>query len=397
MRIACQKRRVQAEQPGVALLGLQPGVEGLGVLHVADMLRDERFGALRSLAHVRECVLLLGAHRQQRLAAQVAALLHCDGGGCETARAADHLDGIARRARLDDARHRIIVARQDGPVVAQKRIGDAGEARVGFPVIGDDGLVMDVSRGHHEHRRKRPRLGGSVRARSARRGGFGEIMHQKMLHGRAGKHHAQLGQLVREPGRQRGAGTFAQQHDRALGALQQTLLRVVDQANPPRIIRGPHHHRERLALAVLALAKALHRPGVGSVARQVEAAQALHRDDASREQQLDGPGEDRVALLPRAAPCDRIVALLPRDPRPAREAGVGLRMEAAVGGVGVLRRAVGAHLEALHRGRGAVVGKLVDDGEARSAVGAVDERIAVTPIGGVEQLAHAIVARGEIG
>ena len=44
-----------------------------------------------------------------------------------------------------------------------------------------------------------------------------------------------------------------------------------------------------------------------------------------------------------------------------------------------------------------VIGQVVDDGEARPAVRAVDERIPVAAIVGVEQLAHAVLARGKLG
>ncbi|MCK7527005.1 MAG: hypothetical protein MZV64_60070 [Ignavibacteriales bacterium] len=46
---------------------------------------------------------------------------------------------------------------------------------------------------------------------------------------------------------------------------------------------------------------------------------------------------------------------------------------------------------------GAVVGDVLDDGEARSAVGAVDEGIAVAPVVGVEEFAQAVVADGDVG
>lgn len=85
------------------------------------------------------------------------------------------------------------------------------------------------------------------------------------------------------------------------------------------------------------------------------------------------------------------------EPRSAIEAGIGLRMIAAIGHVGVLGGALRAHLESAHGGHGAVVGEVLDDGEARSAVRAVDEGVVVTSVLRVEELAYTGVAGGEIG
>ena len=88
-----------------------------------------------------------------------------------------------------------------------------------------------------------------------------------------------------------------------------------------------------------------------------------------------------------------------RERRAADGAGIGLRVEAAVGGVGVLRRAGRAHGEAGHGGGGAVVGDVLDDGVARAAVGAVGEGIAEAAVGGSpksRQQASQVPASGEI-
>ncbi len=86
-----------------------------------------------------------------------------------------------------------------------------------------------------------------------------------------------------------------------------------------------------------------------------------------------------------------------RNSRPAFPAGIGLRMEASIGRISVFAGATRAHLESLHRSCRAVVRQRVDDGEARPAVRAVDERVAIAPVVGVEQLGQAIVAGGQVG
>ena len=62
VRIAGETVRRFLEQLAIALLGFQPGIIGFRVLDVADMLRDERVGALvvgRCSAHQGERRLLL--------------------------------------------------------------------------------------------------------------------------------------------------------------------------------------------------------------------------------------------------------------------------------------------------------------------------------------------------
>ncbi len=86
-----------------------------------------------------------------------------------------------------------------------------------------------------------------------------------------------------------------------------------------------------------------------------------------------------------------------RDTGPALEAGIGLGVEAPVERIGVLGSAALAHGEGRHGGGGAVVGQVVDDGEARPAVRAVDEGIAVAAVVGVEELVHAVGAGGQLG
>ena len=76
---------------------------------------------------------------------------------------------------------------------------------------------------------------------------------------------------------------------------------------------------------------------------------------------------------------------------------VGLRVEAPVCRVVVLGLAGRAHCETRHRSLRAVVGNAAGDGEARAAVGAVQEGIAIAAVGWVEQLAKAIGARRGVG
>ena len=234
---------------------------------------------------------------------------------------------------------------------------------------------MQVSRGHDQHGKRGITLLGTQ--------GFREIMEQQMLDGRAGQHDSQLGKVIGQADGELRLRPLAQQHDGALGGFQGTLLRLVDMAHAARVGRARNHDGERLALTALALTQLRQRIGVGGVADQMEAAEPLHCDDAALEQQLDRFREDGVGRLAGIAPLRIFLALRkvhPADVRATIPAGVGLRMEAAIERVGVFGGATRAHGEILHGRCGAVVGQRPDDGEARAAIRAVDERIAVAAV-----------------
>ncbi len=72
-------------------------------------------------------------------------------------------------------------------------------------------------------------------------------------------------------------------------------------------------------------------------------------------------------------------------------------VEAAVEGIVVFSLAGGAHGEVGHGGEGAVVGDVFDDGVTRAAVGAVGERVAVAPVGRVEDFGQTVGADADVG
>ena len=72
-------------------------------------------------------------------------------------------------------------------------------------------------------------------------------------------------------------------------------------------------------------------------------------------------------------------------------------MKAAVEGVVVLNLTLGAHGKSGHRGLGAIVGNAAGDGEARSAVGAIQEWVAIASVRGIKQLTKAVGAGGSVG
>src|SRR6185369_10325740 len=125
---------------------------------------------------------------------------------------------------------------------------------------------------------------------------------------------------------------------------------------------------------VLAVAERPYRGIRCRVARQLEAANAFHGDD----QPFAKCASDVVYRVRR--PEGPAVRPAEVEPGPARRTGVRLRMKSTVAHVVVLALAGRTHRERSHRRPGPVVRSRADDGESRSAVGAVGERVAVAAI-----------------
>ena len=254
-----------------------------------------------------------------------------------------------------------------------------GEVRKPFQriVVGEaDRFAAEVARRHHQDRRARL-VAGQPEQQRVQRG--------------VGQHHAQVG-VVRSHRHRRPEPTAPRhQHDRSLRTRQQPR----GASSSPRCARAvarsgtitanglsPRRFRRRSSATASSLR---------GVAGEVVAADALDGEDAAVAQQP--PGASQRRLRPRSEP----VAVAVAQGRAAVRAAHRLGVEPAVGRVGVFARAVRAHREAGHRGRGAVVGQRGDDREARAAVGAVDERVPVAAVGRVALLGRAVGAHGDIG
>src|SRR5262245_37867786 len=80
--------------------------------------------------------------------------------------------------------------------------------------------------------------------------------------------------------------------------------------------------------------------------------------------------------------------------RTALRTSIGLSVKAAIGRVMKFPRAVAAHFKGRHGGSLAIIGNVLDDGESRTTVGAVNKRIAISPIRWIEKLDETVVAGG---
>ena len=236
------------------------------------------------------------------------------------------------------------------------------------------------------------RLVGHVAARHNER--LAHVGHQQMVERRVGQHHAELRRARRHRRRHARVRAPRRQHDRARGRQQQLLRGLAhrDQVARHRGIGG--HQRERLVLAVLSRAELRHRILVSGQAGEMEAAEALDRDDRAVQQRARG----RLDRVGGARVVDRASARV-REPhaRAAVRAGVRLGVEAPVGRVLVLGAAGRAHGEARHGRVRPVVRDVAHDRESRAAVGAVRERVAEAAIGRVEQLGQAVGAGRAVG
>ena len=139
-----------------------------------------------------------------------------DGAGCVAAAAPDELCAAAQRAQ-----HAVIATRDDGAVMVEDGVGNAGQAAARLQAVAHDRLAAGVGAGHHEQqvlRRCQP-----LDTRRAR-GGFVE---QEKVNGRCRQHDAEFHQARRNAGQQGlASGVGAQQNDRALAALQQFAFGV---------------------------------------------------------------------------------------------------------------------------------------------------------------------------
>ena len=183
-----------------------------------------------------------------------------------------------------------------------------------------------------------------------------------------------------------------------IGDGEQLALSVVDMAKRLGRRKVTHHDSEWLVAATFATPKLRDGRLVGSVAGKVESAEPLDGNDAAVGDKLRAPLDDAVAGG-QVGSRKRLglAARAPGEVRPAGKAGVGLRVEAPIEGVGVFggaRRAQGEHG---HGGARPVVGQLADDGVARPAVGAVDEGVVVASVGRIKKLTQAVGAGGDVG
>ena len=122
----------------------------------------------------------------------------------------------------------------------------------------------------------------------------------------------------------------------------------------------------------------------------MEAAQTLDGDELASTQQHQGR-RDWIAADGLGLCVDE------RELWPAVRTSVGFGMEAPACRISVLGQAQRALRKRCHTGLGAIVGQGARQRESWAALCAVDEGVAVAPVGRVEQFGQAVVAGGGVG
>ena len=235
-----------------------------------------------------------------------------------------------------------------------------------------DRLFREVARGHHQRARR--------------------TAEQQVVQRRVGQQDPdqRVARRDRLGQQRRGVARVASTIGRS-GEAEQPFLAGARSRDRLACSSVAHHHGERLLVAVLPIPQASHGRVRRRVAREVEAADPLDRDDAS------------VARAPRgrdsmASPSRTARPSAPRsvELRPARRAGVRLRVEPAI-----VRRSSYSRWHAGHIVNGAIVVARPVVGarshrEARPAVRAVGEGIAVAAVPCVADFGEALGTRRQV-
>ena len=82
--------------------------------------------------------------------------------------------------------------------------------------------------------------------------------------------------------------------------------------------------------------------------------------------------------------------------RAALRASIRLSMKAAIGRVMEFARAIAAHLKMSHSRALAIVGNVLDDGKSGTAIRAVDKRITVAAVAGIEEFFKTVLAGAHV-
>jgi hypothetical protein len=350
--------RLGVEQPPEMGDPLGEGPQGLEVLQVADVVRDERPVLHRQAERVLQ-LRAAGQHRPGQAGGEAERL------GRVAARAAQQRFPAPQRPH-----HRVVGPDVDRPVVGEEGVRDARQPGQRVVVGVGDRLVRHVAAGQDD--------------------GAADLGQQQVMQRGVGEHDPQLAVARRDRLGDRGAGPARQQHHRPPGSGQQRLARLVHLAQLPRGRQAGDHQRERLVLPVLARPQRRRGGLAARVHGEVVSPQPLDRHYLAPGQQ---PGRFRQGV-PRHLVLPRVEQ---PQPGPAGRAADRLGVEPAVRRIVVLRLAFRAHRERRHGGQRPVVGHAGDDGEPGTAVGAVDERVAEPPVRRVRQLGQAVVTCRAVG
>ncbi len=183
----------------------------------------------------------------------------------------------------------IIAPRQNCPVVGDKTVSDSAQPPHGFRVADHQRFAAGIGAGHDQQQRLwlcQPSRSSSATNR---------FVEQQIVQRRVRQHDAKMGQAWRDAGQASVAiRALAHQYDGSLRRFQRLPFNII--AFHPACQRGDvgRHDRERLGIALLALAQAGHGGGVLGVADQVKTAQTLDGQNLAGEQTSQRSGDDII-------------------------------------------------------------------------------------------------------
>jgi hypothetical protein len=144
----------------------------------------------------------------------------------------------------------------------------------------------------------------------------------------------------------------------------------------PYFIQVSRYQREGFVAAVLAAAQSANRRGIRGVAREMKTSNSLDSDNFSFTKLSTRAIQGILTFLSAGMKPDMWTTLWTR---------VRLSMKAPVTGILIFCAASCAHWKCRHCGEWAVIRNVFDDGVARTAICAINERVEEPSIRGIEQ------------
>lgn len=358
MQVVGHDLRLDIKQPLEVFHACGKRTERLVVLQVPDVVAEERPFPFPQT----EGVLQVAAASEDRPAER---WVHQEGLRGIPSRPPEK--DLASKYHPDD---RIVAAGMDRAIMSEEVIGDRPKTRAGLAIFIGDGLLREIPAGHDQGALHRPQ--------------------QEVVEGGVGEHDPKVaipgGHLLGD----RAVGAFPQEDDGTFRGGKEFGLDCSNFAETPHGLQVWNHDGQGLSLPVLPPSELQDRFILERVAAQVVAADPFDGDDLP----LPDPGAEKAERIGHWHLVPSGVGKL--QPGPARGAGSGLGMEPAIAGVLILGPTCRAHGEPGHGRPLPVVWDVQDDGEAWTAVGAVEEGITTAAILRVGQLLETVRAGGDI-
>jgi hypothetical protein len=258
-------------------------------------------------------------------------------------------------------------------IVEEEIIGNPRQPPLCLLVLISKRLLAEIAAGHHQS--QKPPLLSLIREQKVMERGVGKEYPQESI----------VRSHLLGDGRK---GTFAEQDNGPSGLLKKHLLLLAQLAEFPDRGHIFGHDRQGLLLSALASPKTDHRLGIRSIYREMVPAQSL-------DGQYPPLLEEIISLPDTISACRR--TLLQAQLRTTIPTSIRLGVKSSVPRVFVFGTAKGAHGKPLHSSTLPIVRDILNDAVPRSAVRAIQERIAKPPVLVREKLKETLGASGYIG